>query len=151
MCYNKSKYAPTIPMPAKDIYHHAVRFALVKDGWKILTEDYTLEYGGDRLYVDIAAEKSIAAQKHGRKILVEVKSFLGRSFVNDLEQAVGQYIVYRDIIIERKLDFQLYLAITKGTYNSYFKRQLAQMIINRNQVNLLIVDSEREVIEEWRD
>ncbi|NEO15001.1 MULTISPECIES: XisH family protein [unclassified Moorena] len=138
-------------MPAKDIYHNAVRFALVKDGWKILTEDYTLEYGGDRLYVDIAAEKSIAAEKQGRKILVEVKSFLGRSFVNDLEQAVGQYIVYRDILVEKELDFKLYLAITKGTYKNYFKRQLTQMIINRNQVNVLVVDSESEVIEEWID
>jgi hypothetical protein len=88
-------------MPAKDTYHNAVRFALVKDGWEILTEDYSLEYGGERLYVDIAAEKSIcskqqrfaiAAEKQGQKILVEVKSFLGRSFINDLEQAVGQYI-----------------------------------------------------------
>ncbi|WP_353928885.1 element excision factor XisH family protein [Okeanomitos corallinicola TIOX110] len=34
---------------------------LLRCGWNILTEDYTLEYGGDRLYVDIAAEKSIAA------------------------------------------------------------------------------------------
>ena len=138
-------------MPAKDIYHNAVRFALVKDGWKILTEDYALEYGGDRLYVDIAAEKSIAAEKHGQRILVEVKSFLGRSFVNDLEQAVGQYIVYRDIVLEKELDFQLYLAITKGTYQNYFQRKLTQMIVNRNQVDLLVVDSENEVIEEWID
>ncbi|NEO40211.1 MAG: XisH protein [Moorea sp. SIOASIH] len=138
-------------MPAKDIYHNAVRFALVKDGWEILTDDYTLEYGGERLYVDIAAEKSIAAEKQGRKILVEVKSFLGRSFVNDLEKAVGQYIVYRDILVEKQLDFKLYLAITKGTYKNYFKRQLTQMIINRNQVKLLVVDSESEVIEQWID
>jgi Holliday junction resolvase-like predicted endonuclease len=94
-----------MPMPARDIYHNAVRFALVKDGWEILTENYTLEYGGDHLYVDLAAEKSIAAEKQGRKILVEVKSFLGRSFVNDLEQAVGQYVVYRDILVETELDF----------------------------------------------
>jgi hypothetical protein len=138
-------------MPAKDIYHNAVRFALVKDGWEILTEDYTLEYGGDRLYVDIAAEKSIAAEKQGQKILVEVKSFLGRSFINDLEQAVGQYVVYRDVLVENALDFELYLAITQGTYKSYFQRQLAQMIINRNQVKLLIVDAENEVIVEWID
>ncbi len=118
--------AATMPMPAKDIYHNAVRFALIKDGWEILTEDYTLEYGGDRLYVDIAAEKSLAAEKQGRKILVEVKSFLGRSFVNDLEQAVGQYIVYRDILVEKELDFQLYLAITKGTYQNYFQRKLTK-------------------------
>ncbi|MGK7927580.1 MAG: XisH family protein [Spirulina sp.] len=143
--------ATKMPMPAKDIYHNAVRLALVKDGWEILTENYTLEYGGARLYVDIAAEKSIAAEKQGRQILVEVKSFLGRSFVNDLEQAVGQYIVYRDIVLEQDLDFQLYLAITKGTYQNYFKRKLTQMIINRNQVNLLVVDSESEAIEQWID
>jgi predicted RecB family endonuclease len=101
-------------MPAKDIYHDAVRFALVKDGWKILAEDYSLEYGGDRVYVDLAAEKAIAAEKQGRKILVEVKSFIGRSFVNDLEQAVGQYVIYRDILVETELDFELYLAITAG-------------------------------------
>lgn len=138
-------------MPAKDIYHNAVRFALVKDGWEILTEDYTLEYGGDRLYVDIAAEKSIAAEKQGQKILVEVKSFIGRSFINDLEQAVGQYVVYRDIMLETALDFKLYLAITQGTYKSYFQRQLTQMIINRNQFKLLIVDAENEVIVQWID
>jgi Holliday junction resolvase-like predicted endonuclease len=138
-------------MPAKDIYHNAVRFALVKDGWTILTENYTLEYGGDHLYVDIAAEKSIAAEKQGQKILVEVKSFLGRSFINDLEQAVGQYVVYRDVLLETALDFELYLAITQGTYKSYFQRQLAQMIINRNQVKLLIVDAESEVILQWID
>jgi Holliday junction resolvase-like predicted endonuclease len=138
-------------MPAKDVYHNAVRFALIKDGWEILTENYTLEYGGDRLYVDIAAEKSIAAAKQGQKILVEVKSFLGKSFINDLEQAVGQYVVYRDIVLETALDFELYLAITQGTYNSYFQRQLAQMIINRNQVKLLIVDAENEVIVQWID
>ncbi len=129
-------------MPAKDIYHNAVRLALVKDGWEILTEDYTLEYGGDRLYVDIAAEKSIAAEKQGKKILVEVKSFIGRSFINDLEQAVGQYVVYRDIMLETALDFELYLAITQGTYKSNFQRQLTQMIINRNQVKLLVVEAE---------
>ncbi|GJD17221.1 fdxN element excision controlling factor XisH-like protein [Rivularia sp. IAM M-261] len=138
-------------MPAKDIYRNAVRFALVKDGWQILKDDYTLEYGGDRLYVDIAAEKSITAEKQGRKILVEVKSFLGKSFINDLEQAVGQYVVYRDVLVETALDFKLYLAITQGTYKSNFQSKLAQMIINRNQVKLLIVDAESEVIVQWID
>ncbi len=138
-------------MPAKDIYHNAVRFALVKDGWEILTEDYTLEYGGDRVFVDIAAEKTIAAEKQGQKILVEVKSFLGRSFINDLEKAVGQYVIYRNILQETVLDFDLYLGITQGIYRSYFQRPLAQMIVNRNQVKLLIIDAESEVIVQWID
>jgi hypothetical protein len=138
-------------MPAKDIYHKAVRFALVKDGWRILSEDYPLEYGGDRLYVDIEAERSLAAEKHGQKILVEVKSFLGRSFIKDLEQAVGQYVVYRDIVAETDLSFELYLAITNGIYQGSFQRQLAQMIVKRNQVKLLVIDSEIEEIIKWID
>jgi len=136
-------------IPAKDIYHDAVRFALIKDDWNILAENYSLEYGGDHLYVDIAAEKSIAAEKNGQKILVEVKSFLGRSFFNDLENAVGQYIIYRDILEETVSDFNLYLAISRGIYQSNFQRQLARMIVNRNQVKLLIFDAENEVIEKW--
>lgn len=57
----------------------------------------------------------------------------------------------RDIVVEKELDFQLYLAITKGIYKSYFQRNLTQMIINRNQVHLLVVDSESEMIEQWID
>ncbi len=76
---------------------------------------------------------------------------LGRSFVNDLEQAVGQYVVYRDVLVETALDFKLYLAITQGTYKSNFQSKLAQMIINRNPVKLLIVDPESEVIVQWID
>ena len=36
-------------------------------------------------------------------------------------------------------------------HKSYFQRQLTQMIINRNQVKLLIVDAESEVIVQWID
>ena len=107
-------------MPAKDLYHNAVRSARVKDDWEILTEDYSLEYGGDRLYIDIAAEKSILAEKQNRKILVEVKSFLGRSFFNELDKAIGQYILDRDVLVEQQSDFELYLAVSQGIYKSSF-------------------------------
>jgi XisH protein len=136
-------------MPAKDVYHDAVKSALIKEGWIILAENYVLEYGEDKLYADLAAEKAIAAQKQERRIIVEVKSFLGRSFFNDLEGAVGQYVIYRDILEETRSDFEIYLAITGGTHRSYFQKKLAQMVIKRNQVNLLVVNPEREEIEEW--
>ncbi|WP_279239739.1 element excision factor XisH family protein [Scytonema sp. UIC 10036] len=64
-------------MPAKDIYHNAVKFALVKDGWDILTEDYNLEYGGDRLYVNIAAEKSRFGRKARSKNSCRSQKLLG--------------------------------------------------------------------------
>ncbi|HAX80419.1 MAG TPA: XisH protein [Cyanobacteria bacterium UBA11372] len=136
-------------MPARDVYHQAVKFALIKDGWTILAEDYVLQYGEDKVYADIAAEQTIAAQKQGRKIIVEVKSFLGRSFINDLEGAVGQYVIYRDILEETNSDFKIYLAITKAVYKNNFQRKLAQTILKRNQINLLIIEPENEVIEQW--
>ena len=40
-------------MPARDVYHSAMKAALIKDGWIILAEDYALEYGEDRLFADI--------------------------------------------------------------------------------------------------
>ncbi len=145
----KLKKLLKLKMPAKDIYHEAVKQALLKDGWQILKENYALEYGGDNLYADIAASKSIAAERQNQRILVEVKSFLGRSFINDLELAVGQYIIYRDIVQVKELGFQLYLAVTKSVYNSGFQKKIAQLIIERNKVNLLIFDPNPEVIEKW--
>jgi hypothetical protein len=64
--------------------------------------------------VDFGAEQPIAAEKEGRKIAVEVKSFLGPSVVYDLEQALGQYHVYRLILAQD--DPQRHLAIAASTY-----------------------------------
>ncbi len=51
-----------LAMRAKDIYHDAVKQALIKDGWLIVAKNYMLEYGGNKLYPDLVAEKSIAAE-----------------------------------------------------------------------------------------
>lgn len=136
-------------MPAKDIFHDTVKNALINDGWTIIDENYTLEYEGDKVYADLAAEKIFAVEKQEQKIIVEVKSFLGRSFISDLESAIGQYILYRDILCETGSPFQIYLAVSKGVYEGGFQKKLAQMLLKRNQVNLLVFDANTEVIEQW--
>ena len=72
-------------MPAKDIYHDTVKNALIKDGWTITADPYGLKWGKDDLYVDMAAEKLIVAEKNEKKIAVEVKSFIGRSKMYDFQ------------------------------------------------------------------
>ena len=59
---------------AKDIIHDQVKNALIKDGWTITHDPYTLKYGTDNSYPDFAAERTVAAQKGQEKIIVEVKS-----------------------------------------------------------------------------
>ncbi len=64
-------------MPAKDIFHDAVKNALLKDEWLVTDEQFYIRSGGVEIYIDIGAEKVIAAERDGEKIAVEVKSFLG--------------------------------------------------------------------------
>jgi hypothetical protein len=136
-------------MPAPDIYHENVKQALLRDGWNILKEHYELKYRGDRLYPDLAAEKSIVAERGTQKILVEIKSFLGRSFIADLQAAIGQYVMYRNVIQAQGLEFKLYLAIAEEVYNKKFQTPLAQLIVEENQVNLLVFSVDQEVVSQW--
>jgi hypothetical protein len=89
-------------MPAKDIYHDAVKNALIKDGWTITDDPLILSIGKKDLFADLGAEKLIAAEKSYQKIAVEIKSFIGKSRVDDLEKALGQYILYREILRDKK-------------------------------------------------
>ena len=78
-------------MPAKDLYHEAVKNALIKDGWVILADPYKIKYKDAELFADLAIEKPIAAeQQNGRRIIVEIKSFLSPSPMRDFEVALGQ-------------------------------------------------------------
>ncbi len=72
-------------MAAKDVFHDIVRNALINDGWTITDEPLSLSLGERKLYVDIGAEKLLTADKQGRLIAVEVKSFVGKSIMSELE------------------------------------------------------------------
>ena len=50
-------------MPAKDIYHTTVCDALVKDGWTITHDPYTMTFGQKDVFVDLGAERLLAAEK----------------------------------------------------------------------------------------
>lgn len=87
-------------MPARDIYHSQVKNALIKDGWRITHDPLKLEIGSKDLFVDLGAHQLIAAESEQRKIAVEIKSFIGRSDVEDLEKALGQFVLYHEILDE---------------------------------------------------
>ncbi|MEH1849764.1 MAG: element excision factor XisH family protein [Nostoc sp.] len=89
-------------MPSRDIYHNHVKNALLKDRWTITHDPLKLEMGKKDLYVDLGAEQLIAAENAERKIAVEIKSFVGRSDIDDLEKALRQYIFYKDILSEQE-------------------------------------------------
>ena len=97
LCYTKNSdsFNPILFNMAKDIFHDTVKKALEKDGWKITHDPYRLRYGIADVYIDLAAEEAIAAEKEGLKIAVEVKSFLSASNVSEFHTALGQFLNYR--------------------------------------------------------
>ncbi|HBL13566.1 MAG TPA: fatty-acid oxidation protein subunit alpha, partial [Cyanobacteria bacterium UBA11162] len=80
---------------ARDLFHNIVKIALQKDGWLITHDPYPLRYGAADIYIDLAAEATIGAEKEGRKIAVEVKSFAGGSTISEFHMALGQFLNYR--------------------------------------------------------
>jgi len=136
-------------MPAKDIYHDAVRNALIKEGWTITDDPLILSIGKRDLFVDLGAEKLITAEKDHQKIAVEIKIFIGKSRIDDLEKALGQYILYDEIMMDKQENRMLYLAIKKSAYEDIFEEPIGRLLLRRNLVKLLVFDEKREVILEW--
>jgi XisH protein len=98
-------------MSARDKYHDAVKNALIRDGWTITHDPYRIAIGRRRGYIDLGAEMPLAAEKEGRRIAVEMRSFLGASELDDLEEALGQYGVYRVTLAKHDPGRTLYPAL----------------------------------------
>jgi hypothetical protein len=136
-------------MPVKDIYHSAARQALVADGWTITHDPLVLKFGSRDMYVDLGAERLLAAQKGEVKIAIEVKSFLGPSVMHDLEQAIGQFILYHDVLAEREPDRILYLAMPGLMMDMILEEPIGQLLLRNERIRVLLFDPEGEVVIQW--
>lgn len=78
-----------------------------------------------------------------------MKSFLSPSHVKDLEQALGQYIMYSQVLERQKFARLLYLAIPESVFLDFFSEELPQLMIELNNLKLLVFDPDSEEIVEW--
>jgi hypothetical protein len=138
-------------MPAKDLFHNTVKAALEKDGWTITDEHLFLQVEDVDFYIDLTAERILAAEKIGKKIAVEIKSFLGASDVTEFHLALGQCLNYRAALRLTEPDRTLYLAVPVDVYTEFFSRRFIQRIIDEYQLKLLIFNPTQEEIVIWRD
>ena len=137
-------------MSARDIFHNSVKTALEKDGWRVTHDPLSLEFGLGSLYVDLGAERIIAAERQNEKIAVEIKSFLSGSAVSEFHTALGQYLNYRLLMREQYIEYSLYLAIPLSTFDSFFQLPFVQATIQQHLINLLIYIPEEEAIAKWQ-
>ena len=136
-------------MAAKDLFHDAVKRALEKDGWTITHDPLFLSFGGVEMYIDLGAERIVAAQRGNEKIAVEIKSFVGASATTEFSMALGQFLKYQLALEEEQPDCVLYLAIPVDAEREFFRLELPRRLVERYQVRLIVYDPEEEVIVKW--
>jgi len=136
-------------MAAKDKYHEHVKEALIKDGWTITHDPYYIDMGSVKYEIDLGAEKLIGATKENQKILVEVKSFLQESIVNEHHKVVGQYINYRIHLRDSDAEKVLFLGIRLDTYELLKELPPLLKSFDECMIKLIIVDVDKKEIVKW--
>ena len=136
-------------MAQRDRYHELVKAALVKDGWTITHDPYTLPSGRRNLYVDLGAERLIAAERQGETIAVEIKSFLRQSEVADLEDALGQFVLYRAALRRHDPARRLLLAVPLDAFDSVWSDDVGRDVVEDEKVSLIVYDPAEGIIKRW--
>lgn len=136
---------------AKDLYHEAVKIALIKDGWIITNDPYILSNKAEKMYyeIDLGAEKLLAAEKDSEKIAVEVKSFLRQSLPNEFHTAFGQYMIYLEALSQVDVKRVLYLAIPAFAYEKMKEHLFLLHLIEKFQVKLIVFEETDQTILVW--
>ena len=130
-------------MPQYDVHHETVKRALEKAGWTITDDPFTIHVGKTRLYADLGAEKQ------ARLIVVEIKSFVGDSFINELHRATGQYANYRSLLRDAVQQYEIFLAIPHDVYRKHFHRELVEKIVTDQQIKFFTYDPQNEEVVLW--
>ncbi len=131
-------------MPPFDSCHPQVVHALEKAGWTVSPVPHAIRAPGRR-YPLLADQK--AQRDEDKIIVVEVKCFVDDE-VTELYTAIGQYMIYRNLLRQSPSNLPVYMAIPTDAYYGIF-RDMAMGVINEAQIKLIVVDLDNEVIEQW--
>ncbi len=143
-------------MPQKDAIHNTVKQALTDAGWEITEDPYVISYGERFLFVDLGATEPntaegqfIGAQRQGKRIAVEIKEFRSESAMLDLEQALGQYVLYSLLLGKVDPEREIYLAVTDTVYDDLFNEPVGELVVNELPMRLLVINTDKAEVRQW--
>ncbi len=124
--------------------------ALCKDGWTITHDPFRVKWKTRRLQIDLGAERLLAAERGAEKIAVEVKSFISPNDLEDLYQALGQFILYRKALHKADPDRVLYLALSESAYREAFADEEGESLRLEEEIKLLVFEPQTEEVVLWK-
>jgi hypothetical protein len=134
---------------ARDIFHENVKKALEKEGWVITSDPLSFKVGGVSVQIDLGAERLIAAERGKDKIAIEIKTFGSLSFITALYEAIGKYVIYRNVLSLRDPERMLYLAVPENIYARFFEEQVIQKTLQEERFKLVIYNQTTQIISQW--
>lgn len=134
---------------AKDIFHDVVRTSLEEEGWVIVDDPMSIKVGDNQIYIDLSADKILSADRENEKIAVEIKTFISGSIVFNFHVAIGQFINYQAVLEQIEPERKLFLAIPLDIYRTFFQSVLAQSVLTRQEIPLIVYDPQREEDLQW--
>lgn len=78
-----------------------------------------------------------------------MKSFIGVSTMADLEQALGQYLIYKSWLTRLEPERQLFMALGHKVAESIFDDISTRVLIKDYHLGLILVNTEQEEVVEW--
>lgn len=66
-----------------------------------------------------------------------------------MEKALGQYVLYYDVLAEQQPERTLYVAVTRRIFQDLFEEPIGKLLLKNGRVKLIIFDERREVIIQW--
>jgi hypothetical protein len=133
----------------RDSIHDAVANALIKDGWTITADPLFLRYGGIEGQIDLEAEKPLETEKPKRTAAFEIKTFSAKSDTYTFGHAMGQYLLYCDLIEFTGNTHEVYLVITEDVYQKFFQLPGIRAVVNKRRIALSVVRIATEEIVQW--
>jgi XisH protein len=67
----------------------------------------------------------------------------------DLEQAIGQYTVYDEVLLRAQPDRTLFLAVDEEVYDNLFEEPIGQLLLESRRIRLIVFDPHSETIRLW--
>jgi hypothetical protein len=134
---------------ARDLFHENVKEALIKEGWNITNDPLSFKIGKMQVQIDLGAERLIAAERGMDKIAIEIKTFSNLSFITALYEAVGKYIIYRNVLKMIDSERVLFLAIPESIYIRFFEESVIQKTMQEERFKLVIYNQTTQIITQW--
>jgi hypothetical protein len=127
----------------EDKLKEAVKIALLLAGVEIIADPYRFRAGGFKYQIDLAVKIT------GSTAVVEIKSFVSLSFLEDFYAAIGQYLTYRYALQLAQAHADLYLAVPSHVYVKHFAKPLIKGILEMHHVKLIVFDPENNQVTQW--